>query len=238
MNKEIIENLFEFWTFVGESIGAFIKTDEYNATIVNGSDWPNRIFNVNEGNANFDKIINLSRQNLLPDKITLPKPNNLGAHSQVKLFLPQRNMALTMRKYSLKLSAESNIKQVLTEDDAEIFADTASASFGYKVDPAIVHKLSFNGSPVKMFIHKKSVQSLGCGIVFFDSNNNAGLHMIGTIPTAQGLGIGTQITTKLLDEVKAKGCNHCVLNASKMGEPLYKKLGFQMYGELETYRIE
>jgi len=28
-----------------------------------------------------------------------------------------------------------------------------------------------------------------------------------------------------------------VLNASKMGEPIYKKLGFQSYGSLETYRI-
>ncbi len=118
-----------------------------------------------------------------------------------------------------------------------MFADTASESFGYKVDHAIIHKLSLTETAAKIFIHKNSLKTLGCGIVFFDSNKNAGLHMIGTIPEGRGLGIGTQMTMRLLKEVKARGCNYCVLNASEMGEPIYKKLGFQTYGELETYRI-
>ncbi len=110
MNKEIIENLFEFWTFAGESIGALIKTKDYNAIIVNHSDWPNRIFNVNEMGTDFDKIIKLSRQNLLPDKLTLSNPNSIGANYQVKLFLQQRNMALDMNSYSFRSYEDSNIK--------------------------------------------------------------------------------------------------------------------------------
>jgi predicted acetyltransferase len=78
---------------------------------------------------------------------------------------------------------------------------------------------------------------LGCGIIFFDSNNNAGLHMIGTISNGRGKGIGTKMTKKLLLEAKANKSEFCVLHASMMGENIYKKLGFNSFGELETYLI-
>ena len=68
---------------------------------------------------------------------------------------------------------------------------------------------------------------LCCGIIFYDSNNNAGLHMIGTISNGRGKGIGTKMTKKLLLEAKANKSEFCVLHASMMGENIYKKLGFE-----------
>ena len=74
-------------------------------------------------------------------------------------------------------------------------------------------------------------------IIFFDSNKNAGLHMIGTTPNGRGKGIGTKMTAKLLLEAKANNSENCVLHASKMGENIYKKIGFNSFGEFETYQI-
>ncbi len=45
------------------------------------------------------------------------------------------------------------------------------------------------------------------------------------------------ITEHLLMEAKENRTKICVLHASKMGDPIYTKLGFQKYGEIETYRI-
>lgn len=237
MNKYITENLFEFWAIVGKSIGTLINENDYKAVIVRESDWPNRIFDVNTKEMDFEYIIKLSQNNILPDKITLEKPTILAEDSRVKLFLEQGNMALDMNKYSLRIAEVNNIKQVQSVEDARVFAEIASKSFGYKVDHTIIQKLCIVESPIKLFIHWESNQCLGCGIIFIDSNHNAGLHMIGTIPEGRGKGIGTQMVMRLLEEIKAKSCNFCVLNASKMGEPIYKKLGFQSYGNLETYRI-
>ena len=71
----------------------------------------------------------------------------------------------------------------------------------------------------------------------FDSNNNAGLHMIGTIPNGRGKGIGSKMTESLLCEAKSSKSNNCVLHASQMGENIYKNFGFVPFGELETYLI-
>ncbi|BDD05595.1 GNAT family N-acetyltransferase [Aureibacter tunicatorum] len=70
-----------------------------------------------------------------------------------------------------------------------------------------------------------------------DSNDNAELHMIGTVPEGRGKGIGKSMTEYLLLEAKANNAKSCVLHASAMGARIYTKLGFQAYGELETYRI-
>ena len=43
--------------------------------------------------------------------------------------------------------------------------------------------------------------------------------------------------TRRLWEAKANKNELCVLHASTMGENIYKRLGFNSFGELETYRI-
>lgn len=61
--------------------------------------------------------------------------------------------------------------------------------------------------------------------------------MIGTVPDERGKGIGKQMTQKLINEAKSKNKSYCVLHASKMGKPIYLKLGFKEYGDIKTYRI-
>ena len=97
--------------------------------------------------------------------------------------------------------------------------------------------MSEDSSKVRAFNYLQNNEYLGCGIVFFDSNNNAGLHMIGTTPNGRGKGIGTKMTEKLIWEAKTNKSKNCVLHASIMGENIYKKLGFNSFGELETYLI-
>jgi ribosomal protein S18 acetylase RimI-like enzyme len=77
----------------------------------------------------------------------------------------------------------------------------------------------------------------GCGIIFFDQDNIAGFHLIGTDPKARGKGIGKRITQRLIAEARSNHAPYCVLNASKMGQALYEKLGFTEFGILETYLI-
>ena len=72
---------------------------------------------------------------------------------------------------------------------------------------------------------------------FFEKNNLAGFHMIGTIPKGRGKGIVKSITEKLINESLINNSKYCVLNASKMGEQIYKKLGFTAFGTLKNYTI-
>jgi len=63
----------------------------------------------------------------------------------------------------------------------------------------------------------------------------AGIYAVATMEEARGRGIGTAVTRELLLAAKDSGCDFAVLQASKMGLPVYEKLGFRDYCRIEFY---
>ncbi len=237
MDKGIIDNLYEFWTFIGSKANRLTETKEYKAVSMTDSEWPNRIFSISNDLELLTKVVSLSQHKLLPDIITIPKPSYLENNPEVQFMFGQKNMAINLKKLNDSFDDDKNISLVKSQKDAIKFAKIASEAFGYCVDAMTVHFANQDASKIKIFIYEKNNECFGCGIVYFDSFNNAGLHMIGTIPKGRGKGIGKKMTEKLLSEAIRNGSNYCVLHASLMGESIYKKLGFIAFGELETYNI-
>lgn len=232
MNDLIIDNLYEFWEHIGILTGSIIKEKDYTAVSVQDSDWPNRIFHVKHIPASEDLVSNSN----LPEMLTLGYELDLESNPNFKLYFTQKNMALDLAAMESEISWNQNIVKVSSEEQAVQFAETASHSFAYNVGSGVTKDILKKSKSVKMFLYVEGAKALGCGIIFFDSNNNAGLHMIGTIPDGRGKGIGKSMTEALLLEAKKAESKYCVLHASAMGEPIYRKLGFQSYGELNTYQ--
>jgi len=237
MNDIITKNLFEFWDFIGQKNNIYIESSNYKAVSVVGSDWPKRIYAIEDKIESYEEIIKLSNDSLLPNIITLDKHTDLINYNKTQLRFTQTNMCLDLNNYKNEITNNDNIHQIKSKSDAFEFANIASESFGYKVDGTIVYNLCKDNFHSRLFIYKEKEESYGCGIVFFDKNNVAGFHMIGTIPKGRGKGIGKSITEKLINEALINDCKYCVLNASKMGEQIYKKLGFTAFGTLENYTI-
>jgi hypothetical protein len=146
-------------------------------------------------------------------------------------------MSLDLNNYKNEITNNDNIHQIESKSDAFEFANIASESFGYKVDGTIVYNLCKDSFHYRLFIYKEKNECFGCGIVFFDKNNVSGFHMIGTISKGRGKGIGKSITERLIGEALINNSKNCVLNASKMGEQIYKKLEFTAFGTLENYTM-
>ena len=237
MNNQIINNLYELWEQIGNLTNKLSKTEDYSTVSMGDSDWPNRIFDLKNNTETIDEILQLSQEGKLPEILTITKPNDLKSNPNFEFVFGQKNMALDLKSITNERYENLNIKRVETAEDSIFFANTASESFGYRVDPEVIYKIVTDLESIRAFIYQEKSESLGCGIVFFDSNNNAGLHMIGTLPKGRGKGIGKSMTEKLLIEAKENNVNFCVLHASLMGESIYRKLGFEPYKEIETYKI-
>ncbi|MCW3787085.1 GNAT family N-acetyltransferase [Plebeiibacterium sediminum] len=237
MNNTIVNNLFDFWKHIGFLTGRLIVTKEYTAVSMHGSDWPNRIFDIETNPLLIEEVSHLSKANQLPDMITISNPDDFIDRDDFEFRFAQRNMALDMNLLAEDEIINTNITRVETETDAINFANTASNAFGYKVDADVVSIIATQSDNSKLFIYKEGDECLGCGIVYFDANNNAGLHMIGTVDKGRGKGIGKSMTEWLLCVARQNKSPYCVLNASVMGEPIYTKLGFRSYGDLRNYQI-
>lgn len=66
-------------------------------------------------------------------------------------------------------------------------------------------------------------------------DTNAGIFNVATLPAMRGKGIGSAITAHALHEAHAAGRHSALLVASEMGEPVYRRLGFQTCGMVREY---
>ncbi len=63
--------------------------------------------------------------------------------------------------------------------------------------------------------------------ILFPGAGVAGVYGVGTIPEARNQGIGSAMTLKPLLDARAQGYRFSVLFSSRMGYPVYKRLGFR-----------
>ncbi len=97
---------------------------------------------------------------------------------------------------------------------------TAVPPLQHSIKPFYLARL--NGEPV-------AVSALYC------DPRVAGICEVCTIPSARGKGIGAAITAAPLYDARAMGYQIAVLQASPMGEPVYRRLGFKPYCTLDAY---
>ncbi len=71
--------------------------------------------------------------------------------------------------------------------------------------------------------------------VLFTSAGVAGLYFVGTLPGVRGRGVGRAMTVRALREGRDRGYRIGTLQATDMGLPIYRRLGFREYSRFEIY---
>ncbi|HXY26867.1 MAG TPA: GNAT family N-acetyltransferase, partial [Acidimicrobiales bacterium] len=61
----------------------------------------------------------------------------------------------------------------------------------------------------------------------YESDGVASLQWVGTIPAARGVGLGALVTVVATNLAFGRGASSCTLQASPMGEPVYRRLGYE-----------
>jgi len=142
----------------------------------------------------------------------------------------QTLMAMSLASWNPSAVAGIEVELQEVEHDTSDWADVASRSFGYTVPTAVTDKL-IEDTGVSLMIARKAGQPVGTGLVYAHGET-AGLHMVGVLPEARRKGIARKIMLRLLDDARARGFPLATLQASPMGEGLYRELGFEPQGRI------
>jgi hypothetical protein len=69
----------------------------------------------------------------------------------------------------------------------------------------------------------------------FESDGVASIQWVGTVPSARTAGLGALVTTRTTNLAFERGASSCTLQASPMGEPVYRALGYETIYRYSEY---
>jgi len=225
-----------------------VHSDKINWVRAKYVDWPNCIFKVNFKNLDIDSEINqvklLIRNREAPNAWTLgplTEPSSLGFKLEEYGFLnvyQQAGMVLNLQdltKLDFK-SVESEMKIVNNLPMLQEWSKIVSLVFNLKVDLDLLKYLLherearfylgyYNGKPVTT-------------LLLYLSSGVAGLHAVSTLPKFRNKGLGLIISGRALKDALTMGYKVGVLQASKIGERVYRKLGFKKQCDIFSYELQ
>ncbi len=210
-------------------------------------DWPKCIFRADFESLNAEnEITNIKRliqEGKAPNGWTvgpLTKPDNLGMILEKNGFLnvyQQAGMAVDLKDLKKKIIDEKDLVVEIVENEESLkhWITVVSSVFGIKIDSELI-KFLFLEPEVKFYIGNfkgKAVLSL----LLYLSSGVAGLHAVSTLQDYRNRGFGITISKIALIDALKMGYKVGVLQASSLGERVYRKLGFKKYCDIISYEL-
>jgi GNAT superfamily N-acetyltransferase len=166
------------------------------------------------------------------------RPANLGARLADRGFriVPTlRGMALTLERVEPPSfpSPGFEVRDVGDLPTLELWRQAIERGFGWPpygpVD--VVDNLAyfFRRTAERAFVPYVGIsggEPVASSLVFFGAGV-AGIYHVSTAPDHRGRGLGTAVTTAALIEARRRGYALAILHATRMGYPVYRRLGFE-----------
>ena len=175
------------------------------------------------------------------DTLSMEFKRSLLAHGLTESFGTDMAVDLMSIPERLPLPVGLEIVRVETEEMLRQWIHVASIGFEVSREFEEVWYGFFAEAvfdlPFQTYIAFLNGQPVGTS-QFFLSAGVAGIYNVTCLPDARGQGIGKAVTHAPLVDACAMGYRVGILQASDLGYPVYRRLGFQDFGELSVYLWE
>jgi hypothetical protein len=249
INSYIEKNLDNFYTKSSTHSNFTSNIDnKISYVLALRADWPSCIFKANFKNLNIEEEINniknLIQDGKAPNSWTigpLTNPKDLGKSLEKTGFLNvyhQSGMAINLSKLKKNKSNIQNFKCLSVKDEDTLlkWSKVVASVFSIKLDfEFLQYLLSENDTHLYIGTYNRNVVS---ALLLFLSAGVAGLHAVSTLPDYRGRGFAFFISGKALNDALKMGHKVGVLQASSLGEKIYKKLGFKKYCDIISYEYQ
>jgi ribosomal protein S18 acetylase RimI-like enzyme len=172
-------------------------------------------------------------------------PTNIGKYLEARGFTSWGSstiMAADLHELKSGKSASLQdlvITRVEDEDDLATWCMISADGFDMPVHAGIALSEWFIAAnnlkvPISFYLALLDGAPVATSCVFY-GGGVAGIYFVATLPEARRQGIGFEITLAPLLEARSKGYRIGVLQASKMGITVYRKMGFKKCGKMVSY---
>lgn len=239
INQLNIDNLTSLWQKMGVANDSEFAVEGLTISRT----WPNRYwFDWNADIKHINTIAPILDQ--LPLAAVVPVWEGAGAPAkQLEIFLKDECFQILFSQLAMYLDLQSlsvsdfptlDIVTVQSAADVETWTATASAAFGYWIDSAAIKAL-VNVPEVKLLLLKQAGQAAATALVY-QTGEIIGVHLVGVTNEYRGQGLARMLMHYVIGLSITMGGKFLTLQASAVGEPLYRQLGFIPQFMIKNYK--
>lgn len=238
INELNIANLTALWTKVGQLVGNYSNANACEVSVVNQSQWPNKIWIKEALNAKLkDSLVG----QMVASEIDLVFPHwdiYSGGINDITLdTLVEKSVQIGM---SLKLDQAFELSNSLTfirvsePKDIKLWSFTYPECFGYVISEEILSKTK---DEITYYLFYSKGEIVGTAI-YFPSDEVVGIHGVGVVPEMRKKGFAEEMMKILLNKALNRGISYATLQASPLGKGIYKRLGFTEDFSIKNYGLK
>lgn len=253
--RAVEANLFVFYRRAA-ALAELPARFEPDLSWVNGapSRWPNTIFGANFPDTDAEEIIRFARDAIR--KGTAPpfwsvgpstRPADLDRQLLAEGFekaWDTAGMGMNLPELMTDLDAprELTIERVADDRTLGDWARVVSLGLFGCVESEVIHyhnlmRKVMGSQGVELFLGRWNGAPAASSNSFL-SDGIAGIYQVATLPEFRGKGCGRSITLAPLLRAREAGARVAILQATALGEPVYRSLGFRTFCSLSRYRLK
>ena len=238
-------NLYDLYTEIGKLDKGELFVQEDIQWVIARPYWPNFIFRPQfkpqSISLRLSQIIRKIRDLDAPPVMQVgnqAKPTDLDdclKRNGFQMLVERSRMALDLKAKHLSSATPNklDIFEIKNREDFEIWIDVALRSFNSYLGKDIFGSL-LNGEKVRFYSGVHNGQVVATSMTFL-SSGVAGIYFVSVIPELRNRGMGREMMLRCIYDAQELGYNYCILQATDIGEHLYRSLGFKLCGTLKYY---
>ena len=118
-------------------------------------------------------------------------------------------------------------------DDVDDMCAILAAAFGLELEPTLRVLAGFE-RVAHIYLARRDGRPAACTAAF-DVAGDCGIYWVGTLSEARGAGLATGLMRQALLDARERGCTTTSLQATALGRPVYRRLGYRELGAIEMW---
>ena len=158
----------------------------------------------------------------------------LGAAGHVLDAAPQI-MSVDLREGVERPSADA-LEDWTADGDVSQVGPLNDRSYAFGADSFTRALAGLPPDELTTYVARAGSAPVGC-LIIVDHERNADVEMVAVVPEARGSGIAGKLLAHALCDAAERGLETSTLIATKMGRPVYERLGYRAFGTLEMWEL-
>ena len=144
-------------------------------------------------------------------------------------------MVAAMEEVDLGRDDEPQPLDLDPEPDWRVIGDLNDRAYGLPDATFAPCVARMHDPAVHGFVARLDGVPVACLATVDGPDGDCALELVATLPQARGRGLASALVRHALRAARARGCDSASLEGSKMGEPVYARLGYRTLGRLRMY---